>query len=760
VTIRERLRIIGQALTGNKEAPVVNIKEVVKEAKEKSVSAGFLDFRQSTLTDETKSSSKLLRANEGWVYRNNDVIAKEVGTIEFELFTVKVIGGEIVYDPILQHPLLDLLDRFNDFTSASDGFYITQSHRKLTGDSFWYLEGSGINTQSIYILPPDKVTIKLGKAQGSQRVIDGYEYQDSIKGEQININYKPEEIIHFKVPNPQNSYRGLGAVQAAAQAIDTESMANEATTKFFERGLIADFILTTEKNLTPEQLKQLHTEFRNTYGGVANAYKVPILSGGVVPNNIQMSSKEAQMLEQQEWLRDKITSIFGNNKAVLGIVEDVNRANAEATTLQWKRSTVRPEMKGICDTLNEFLVPRYGDNLLLGFVDPVEEDDTDDIDSAVKKKNAGIINLNEARGELGLDPIVGGDEFNFQREERMASQFAAGETSVPKSLIHINRKKVLRRANVYKQIEAYKKAKALVKPLAEKMISDKKKPVVKGKRPSRFTEDQVAAYHEKRLNIVNGQEKIFKEKVKTFIDQFVEKAIAKVPDEVSEMQQKQLLTEDEEKHEIAKAVALLLPIMLVLAKKSANHALALIDFEGAYTIANIEKSLTARVELFAKSMIETDKNKLVDIITEGIQNGKSIPEIRNAINATFEDYSRMQAERIARTEVLHASTESSVDAWRQTGVVEGKQWIVANPTDECAQYDGEVVTLDGSFYTETEFADGDPPLHPNCECSLIPVLFNEKAFKGSLHSPALLAKTVKEQQDYIKELEGFIDEEA
>lgn len=168
---------------------------------------GFLEFGGNELTTETTVSGKLLAANKGWVYRNNDVIAKEVANIEFELFRMNLKGGEIVYDPIIQHPLLDILDQFNEFTSSSDGFYITQSHRKLAGDAFWFVDGQGTNIKGIYLLQPDKVTINLGKIAGNNKVIESYTYKDTIKGEQVEVTYAPEDIIHFKIPNPANYYR-------------------------------------------------------------------------------------------------------------------------------------------------------------------------------------------------------------------------------------------------------------------------------------------------------------------------------------------------------------------------------------------------------------------------------------------------------------------------------------------------------------------------------------------------------------------------
>ena len=48
-----------------------------------------------------------------------------------------------------------------------------------------------------------------------------------------------------------------------------------------------------------------------------------------------------------------------NTKIALGIVEDVNRANAETSEYIQQKNTTDPEMQKLVDTLNEFLVPLY-----------------------------------------------------------------------------------------------------------------------------------------------------------------------------------------------------------------------------------------------------------------------------------------------------------------------------------------------------------------------------------------------------------------
>lgn len=720
-----KLPLLGNIKTGKDADATVEVTKLV-EAKAKGVLGTFLDFSSNgALVDETTASSKLLEANKGWVYRNNDVIAKEVATIQFELYKVKTVRDEVIYDRIYTHPVLDALNRFNEYTSAYDGFYTTQSHRKLAGDAFWFIDRTGLKINNIYLLPPDKVTINLGEALGTQRIIQSYTYKDTVKGEPIERTYLPEEVIHFKVPNPKNFYRGKSAVEAASDAIDTDNMAIEANKKLFERGLIAELMLTTDKSLTPEQIKQLHAEFRNTYQGVKNAYKVPIFSGGIKPANVQMTNKDAQFLEQQMWLRDKICSIFGNPKSII-TTDDVNRANADATILNWKRTTVTSEMKSIVNTLNEFLLPLYGDNIVLGFCDPVEEDEAQKIADVKTLKEADIISLNEARENLGMQPVDGGDEFNFQRNDRRAL------ATVPDAVRRVHYKPMV--AKFYHEAERYKQIKSDAIKVAQKLVKGSKK-------EKRLSTDKAMKFYEKQLRIVEAAEPVFYDRVISFIDKMVDKALEAVPNEVTDMQKTKSLIDEE--YWLKQAIDDFTPILLQVATQAGNEALDLVDrSKKAYQPTNIEKSVKKRVTKFSKSMIKTDLDKMTDIIIAGVTARTSIPEIRGNIEQTFKgSYDKVQAQVITRTEVLSAANQASIDAYKQTGEVVGKQWLTAPDADaDCAVYEGDIVGLSANFYESSEFADGDPPIHPNCRCVVLPVLEGEMALGADIQIERLQAR--------------------
>lgn len=820
--MRVRLPIIGLTLT-NEPNPVIG--EVVSAAAQTDRSKlsdkgkGMVDtlglafdFPSTTLSNEKEVSTKLLDANKEWVYRNNDVIAMEVSKINFQLYSVGLSNGEIVFNEVMSHPLLDLLDKPNMETTKSDAIYIIQSHKKLTGDAFWLKIRNGRKVVGLRQLPPDKIRLNLQQPTAEDpTVILNFEYKDVINGEKVHAIYDPKDIIHFKKPNPSNPFRGLGAVEPLAETIDVDTLTNYTTKSFFKKGAITNFVLSTEQKLNDQQLRRFEAQLKSIYGGGArNAYKTMILGGGLKPQKLTFSNKDMEFLDQLAWYRDKIMVGFGNTPASLGIIEDVNRANAEATLISWKRNTVKPDMDAIVNTLNEFLVGEFGANLILAYEDPIPEDRSDDLTEATQLYPQGIIMLNEARELLGYEPVTGGDSFrvsmnsfdtpgsvddngNQASDEEADNIEDDGESSkrlghksplykkkkqsgTPAALAHMDVKALLRSRGVYFKQRLNKELKNIVRPIAKELVLNGKakhnrnRTVVKSEvteveneyQPpahTRFTAEEIMGYYQKQLHSVEAVEEHFETAINKYLEFVKNKFLDNLATEVESKKDITKLTihkdffDDQEEELITQAAVDFNPLLENLAVISGQRALDLVTEDDVYLVSEqMRRRVANNVERFTRSMLDTDREHLTNIISDGIANGQSILEIRNAITADLDQYNKMQAQRIGRTEVLRASNQSALDAWQQSGVVEGKQWITAGATDECADYEGKIEMLSGNFYSDTdEFADGDPPLHPNCKCTLIPILVDEKSYIN------FDSKSQDMMRQKIKELEAQVD---
>ena len=140
-----------------------------------------------------------------------------------------------------------------------------------------------------------------------------------------------------------------------------------------------------------------------------------------------------------------------------------------------------------------------------------------------------------------------------------------------------------------------------------------------------------------------------------------------------------------------------------------------------------------------QSAANTHINRIEEIIARGIEDQKTTEEVMADLKEL--GFDEVSANRIARTESVRAYTEGQVDAWRESGVVTRKQWLLSPTSCEfceiaAREYGEQGVELDQPFFRngdvivnsagqELNLKYGDvngPPLHPFCRCTLVPVM--------------------------------------
>lgn len=108
-------------------------------------------------------------------------------------------------------------------------------------------------------------------------------------------------------------------------------------------------------------------------------------------------------------------------------------------------------------------------------------------------------------------------------------------------------------------------------------------------------------------------------------------------------------------------------------------------------------------------------------VVEAMQNGDSVQELAGRLKESHA-FSNTRARTIARTETAIADNTGNLIGWAETGLVAGKRWITAedDKVSEICNTNGKM----GVIGLHEHFAHGGmtPPAHPNCRCTVVPVL--------------------------------------
>ena len=124
--------------------------------------------------------------------------------------------------------------------------------------------------------------------------------------------------------------------------------------------------------------------------------------------------------------------------------------------------------------------------------------------------------------------------------------------------------------------------------------------------------------------------------------------------------------------------------------------------------------LKKRIEWAAAQVTDETEKALRDALLAGYAEGESIPDIAERVREQFNIFDQTRAERIARTEIIAASSQGAVETYKEAGITQS-EWYTAMDERECELCE----TLAGVHDISEQYT---PPAHPNCRCVLLPVL--------------------------------------
>ncbi len=663
-----------------------------------------------------------------------DKIAKKVANTKFKLYRVSGRTGSEKIKEVKDSPLLDLLAQVNPYTTKFTMLELTQIFLELLGNSYWY-KVRGERTGKIvelWELRPDWVTV-----EGDEKtLITNYKYRIP-NGDVMDI--APEDIIHFKRVNPKSAFYGLPTIKAAIDLVRTSIFATRWNMNFFYNSAVPETLLITEMQMTPEQKKEFRDQWDDKYAGVRNAHRLGIIDGKIDFKQLSMTMKDMQFDRLDEVTTQHILTAFGVPKPIVGMTTDLNRATAEAAIYAFLSETIEPKVRDLVDTLNEFLVPEFGDDLYLDFVDPTPENR----EAIVQEYQAGLggggntpwLTMNEVRDWEGLPPVEGGWDIYLplnllpsgKVEGKMqGSSLAKIGSMSEKKFKEFKEEKEQQRLRE-KILPGKRKLKLKMK-LQEEMVKFfvdnhnhtkecKHEQLAKVKS---MDQDQKKSWWLEHDAMLKNDEKLFK----VFTKQLFKNQEVRVQDALqSQFTGKSIVKGkyDLVNWETEKAIfaELSLPVYTDITVRRGKRAATLIGTEFDMT-KEVQHSIDLKRFKFAKRVNDTTRAALKDTLKEGIKEGEGMDQLTDRVSQLFKERERWESERIARTEVIDASNSADLEAYKQSGVIEKKEWL-ADP-DACEICLG--LAAEGTKELNEEFG-GEyeyPPAHPNCRCTILPVV--------------------------------------
>lgn len=330
--------------------------------------------------------------------------ANATSQVTWRLYRPNADGSTEGRRQVTSHLALDVWGRPNAFAVQQQFVEASQQHLELVGEAWWVIERNMFGwPESMWLVRPDR----MAPVPSSTTGLAGYLYFGP-SGEQVPIDV--DQVIWLKQPNPADpgpAGRGLGAAQTILAQVESVALSAQWNRNFFANSAMPGGIIQAPNGLSDEAWKRLRLQWGEQHRGVGNAHRVGILEGGATWVS-QPTQKDMEFSKLLDVSRDIIREAYSMPKFMLGLVDDVNRATADASSASFGTWGLVPRLERIKQALNAHFLPMFGPaghgtgqpNVVFDFDDPVPPDIDGKNNELETKTSAYAVLIN-----AGVDPI-------------------------------------------------------------------------------------------------------------------------------------------------------------------------------------------------------------------------------------------------------------------------------------------------------------------------------------------------------------------
>lgn len=354
----------------------------------------------SNAINDYRDKHSQLTANLGWVAAANDAIIQGIIGVPIRLYQKHSDGTR---EEIFDHELLDLIrspSLIHRYKQLAD---LHHTYVNMTGEGYiLMLDKKGLPFEpkrgalptSLHVLPAHETEFISGGTYTSSKI----RYK--------NTDYPVESVLRDLVPDPLNPYRGRSVIAAAAKSIDTDEQMKDWNRRFFANNARPGLVFSTDQEMSDESYKRWKEQFADEHTGTSNAYKNLLIEGGTV-HPYMINQHDLDFLASREFSRDEILAMMRVSPSMLGMVENVNKANNDgALEIHHVLNTI-PRLNRFIDLLNAVMVTPYDRRFEYGYESPVPED----VAAKLKEAEAGVnkwMTIDEVRALYGMEPLPAG----------------------------------------------------------------------------------------------------------------------------------------------------------------------------------------------------------------------------------------------------------------------------------------------------------------------------------------------------------------
>ena len=290
-----------------------------------------------------------------------DLIATSVAEVDWHLYR-QPGRPEAERTEVFDHPALVVWENpatvDGQVVYSQDEFIeALQQHYELTGEMWMVLETKTMGRLSgvtdMWPVRPDR----MAPVKSRESFLSGYVY--SLGGEKIPLEV--DQVIFEKRQNPLDPWRGLSPIASLMMDIEGERAAAAYNYNFFINGAVPGGVLELDREtlLSDEEWESWVARWRSQHQGVSNSHRIAVMEMGKFSER-KISQRDMEFVNLRNFSREAMMEAWRISKAMLGRVDDVNRANNEAQRAIFAERITVPRLERWKKLLNTKLLPKFG----------------------------------------------------------------------------------------------------------------------------------------------------------------------------------------------------------------------------------------------------------------------------------------------------------------------------------------------------------------------------------------------------------------
>ena len=219
---------------------------------------------------------------------------------------------------------------------------------------------------------------------------------------------KPEDMLHF-FKNTRDGVTGIGLLAYASQAFKLADNLNSAANDFFGSGCGINGILKFQ-GIVPDKSKQdIRNQWSQIHAPGAAGAGLAVVGGDCDFISVTQDPSKSQMIESREFGIAEIARYFGISPLLLQDLTN-GTSNIEEISIQFVKYTLMPLVSLIEHEMNRKIFPGISSTWLdLDETALLAADKQSLANYLSTLTQNGILSINEARVQLGLNEVEGGD---------------------------------------------------------------------------------------------------------------------------------------------------------------------------------------------------------------------------------------------------------------------------------------------------------------------------------------------------------------